>query len=190
MRNKKLCLLLLLTSCGSQIAVRDNASNPTALEEVRIALLDVRQAYSKQQMDIDLLEEKLAKLSPKPLNRNLSSILETRIQNLEKLTGQIRKDLESLSSHAGQTTKSLTQYRNQINALDKRLKDIAELKGTLDSISKAINAPASSKTYKVRSGDSLEKIARKHHTTIGALKQANGLTSNTILIGQELRIPD
>ncbi|MDD3886320.1 MAG: L,D-transpeptidase family protein [Victivallaceae bacterium] len=42
--------------------------------------------------------------------------------------------------------------------------------------------------YSVKSGDFLERIARKHHTTIDALVDANGLESakSTIRIGQKL----
>ena len=44
-------------------------------------------------------------------------------------------------------------------------------------------------TYTVRKGESLGAIARKHHTTITKLKNANGLKSDKIRAGQKLRIP-
>lgn len=43
--------------------------------------------------------------------------------------------------------------------------------------------------YKVRSGDSLWTIARRHETTVNSLKSANGLTGSTLQIGQVLIIP-
>ena len=43
--------------------------------------------------------------------------------------------------------------------------------------------------YTVQPGDSLWRIARRFGTTVEAIKQANGLTSDTILVGQVLRIP-
>jgi peptidoglycan DL-endopeptidase LytE len=45
------------------------------------------------------------------------------------------------------------------------------------------------RSYSVRSGDSLYKIARQFGTTPGALKSANGLTSSRIKPGQVLNIP-
>ena len=42
--------------------------------------------------------------------------------------------------------------------------------------------------YKVRSGDSLGKIASRYHVTVSQLKSWNNLRSNTIRIGQRLRI--
>ena len=43
-------------------------------------------------------------------------------------------------------------------------------------------------SYKVRSGDSLGKIAARHHVTVAQLKSWNHLKSNTIRIGQRLYI--
>lgn len=44
-------------------------------------------------------------------------------------------------------------------------------------------------SYVVRKGDSLSRIAFEHGTTVAALKEANGLTRDLILAGQELVIP-
>lgn len=52
---------------------------------------------------------------------------------------------------------------------------------------KAYTGPT--KTYKVRSGDSLGKIAYESGITIRALKDLNKLTKDSIRVGQELLIP-
>ncbi len=44
-------------------------------------------------------------------------------------------------------------------------------------------------TYVVQAGDTLWRIARRYGTTVEAIKRANGLTSDMILVGQVLRIP-
>ncbi len=170
--------------------------NRSTVEEVRIALLDVRQAFSEQKMEIQLLEEKVTKL--KPATQTTTSVLESRIRRLEKTLEKIESDLHQLSAHANQTTESLVEYRNQIQAIDSqckiqttRLDEIAKLKGTLNSISQAISKTTpSDHIYTVRSGDSLEKIARKYDTSVDSLKKLNRLSNNTILIGQELKIPE
>jgi peptidoglycan endopeptidase LytF len=41
----------------------------------------------------------------------------------------------------------------------------------------------------VKKGDVLEKIARNNHTTIDAIKKANGLTNDKLKVGQKLKIP-
>ena len=43
--------------------------------------------------------------------------------------------------------------------------------------------------YKVRKGDSLDKIARRYGVTVAKLKKANGLKNDKIKIGQSLKIP-
>lgn len=44
-------------------------------------------------------------------------------------------------------------------------------------------------TYRVRSGDSLWEIARRHDTTVDRLRSANDMRSNRIVAGQVLIIP-
>lgn len=44
-------------------------------------------------------------------------------------------------------------------------------------------------TYTVKSGDTLYSIAKKYNTTVNAITTLNNLTSNTLSIGQTLKIP-
>ena len=44
-------------------------------------------------------------------------------------------------------------------------------------------------TYTVKSGDTLYSIAKKYNTTVNAITTLNNLTSNTLSIGQNLKIP-
>lgn len=43
--------------------------------------------------------------------------------------------------------------------------------------------------YVVQPGDNLTVIARRHNTTVSALRQVNNLTSDTIRVGQRLTLP-
>ena len=47
----------------------------------------------------------------------------------------------------------------------------------------------SQRTYVVQQGDTLNEIAQRFGTTAEAIKAANGLTSDTINVGQVLIIP-
>jgi len=53
------------------------------------------------------------------------------------------------------------------------------------------SATASQSTgrYVVKSGDTLDRIARAHGTTVRAIKAANGLTSDRIVAGRSLKMP-
>ncbi|WP_367873999.1 LysM peptidoglycan-binding domain-containing protein [Luteolibacter sp. Populi] len=45
------------------------------------------------------------------------------------------------------------------------------------------------KTHTVVKGDSLAKISRQHGVTVEALKKANSMTNDTVVLGTKLRIP-
>ncbi|MSR64642.1 MAG: LysM peptidoglycan-binding domain-containing protein [Verrucomicrobiae bacterium] len=48
---------------------------------------------------------------------------------------------------------------------------------------------ATSGTYTVKKGDTLAKVAKAQGTTVAALKKANSLSTDTIRVGQKLKIP-
>jgi len=52
-----------------------------------------------------------------------------------------------------------------------------------------VAADTSGEVYTIKSGDTLDKIARAHHTTAKAIMAANNLTTTKILVGHKLKIP-
>ncbi|PAW87250.1 MAG: hypothetical protein B9S33_06680 [Pedosphaera sp. Tous-C6FEB] len=56
--------------------------------------------------------------------------------------------------------------------------------------SKSAPAAAESGTYTVKSGDNLGKIAKSHGTTVAKLREANGLKTDQIKVGQKLKLPN
>jgi LysM repeat protein len=57
------------------------------------------------------------------------------------------------------------------------------------STESAPEATVSASSYKVKAGDSLARIAKRHGVSVRALKAANHLSSDTIRVGQKLQIP-
>ncbi len=51
------------------------------------------------------------------------------------------------------------------------------------------NTKSQTSSYKVKHGDSLYQIALKYNVSVSDLKQANGLSSDLIYVGQSLKIP-
>ena len=49
--------------------------------------------------------------------------------------------------------------------------------------------PASGAEHVVVKGDTLGGIARKYGTTVTAIKQANAMTNDTVVLGKKLKIP-
>ncbi len=56
-------------------------------------------------------------------------------------------------------------------------------------LSAAVSPALAQRTYTVREGDTLARIARRYHTTITAIREANELRSDAIRAGQELSVP-
>ncbi len=173
-------ILLLLTGCASQFAALQsgNRSQDIALEEVRIELGDIKHSLHAQEVEMRLLEEKVDQESGAKSHDQQNGIA-----LLEKRLAAIERNQEKLSSHANQTTAFLTQYRDHIQEIDRRLDEALRLKATLQK-------QPTSKTHLVKSGDSLEKIARHHQTSVQTLKELNHLSSDRIVVGQQLQIPD
>lgn len=48
---------------------------------------------------------------------------------------------------------------------------------------------ASFTNYKVRSGDNLSKIAKRHGVTVDAIKKANNMSNDRLSVGQKIKIP-
>ncbi|MCM1138743.1 MAG: transglycosylase SLT domain-containing protein [Duncaniella sp.] len=66
----------------------------------------------------------------------------------------------------------------------------ATVKNTTVKNTPAKTANTGPTTYRVKKGDTLEKIARRNGTTVAAIQAANGMGSNTrINIGDKLKIP-
>jgi chromosome segregation ATPase len=178
----RLLVPLLLLSAALSARPTNERQLLHALEEMRISLVDLQQTVARHKMDIALLEERSAGRSSDPSQQM------RRLSEVEKMQTTLAEDMHQLKEHANQASASLQQCYQQISLLQKQLSKFEGLEGTLQSISKAINAGG--RMHKVGSGDSLDKIARQYQTTVEALKQRNGLSSNTILIGQELHIPE
>lgn len=80
------------------------------------------------------------------------------------------------------------RYGTTVNAI----KEASGLTSDILQIGQVLRIPVSEGPYveyTVRAGDTLWELSLRYSTTVEAIKQANGLTSNVLQIGQVLRIP-
>lgn len=115
--------------------------------------------------------------------------------------------LEGAKQYTVRGGDTLNKISGQFNTSVKELKDWNNLGSDLILIGQTLNVAApvqkvkveektsqadtSSSTasnYKVQSGDTLSKIARQHRITVETLKATNNLSSDLILVGQNLKI--
>ena len=193
-----LLLGLSLSGCGSILSSRQNTSNRSdlSLDEVRLELADVRHELKSTQVELNLLDEQFKKQTLSSFSKQGESgvTLDKKIANLEKLLEKAAVDLRNLSTHTNQALAKLTHLEQEVSLHEKRLDEVVRLKETLTSISHAIGdshpSSTSNTVYKVKAGDSLEKIARANKISVPALKNLNHLKSDKIVVGQELRVSD
>ncbi|MFK7909380.1 MAG: LysM peptidoglycan-binding domain-containing protein [Akkermansiaceae bacterium] len=96
-----------------------------------------------------------------------------------------QSDLEFLRARADAHERKISQLEREINLL--KANQIGKQHPKAVPVSPTPAAMAGE--YIVKKGDMLGRIAKRHNTTVAAIKRANGLRNDNIRIGQKLRIP-
>jgi LysM repeat protein len=207
--------ILLLTGCSlTSTPKEDRHRVEMSLHKVRTDMEDIKHDINTSDIELHILEGKLidqesamANVKDQIIEAHKSKIesLEERIVSLEKKLSlqekqndDHRSDMQKLGKHANETTSALTQYKAKIEELEKEMhvhkskfQDVANLKGTLEAIGKELETQDSSglRSYMIRDGDSLDKIARRFKTTVDYIKKINRLSSDMIMSGEEIYVP-
>jgi LysM repeat protein len=181
------------------------------LHEVQTNLDDLRHDTNCVQTEIQILEGRI-----KSFEHAIASLKQQEIEKLQARLDQFSQQfhlldkkwtafekkqdtgkdgIESLSIHANEMNMALSQFKERIGELEKeiirqnrQLESFGKIKGNLESLTKSLKAE-SPRIHKVRLGDSLEKIAKVYKTDAAAIKQLNQLSSDLIIVDQELKIP-
>jgi LysM repeat protein len=183
----QLFLFLLITSC--LFANIERFKPDRRLEEIQGDIEDLKHSLHAIQIDFSLLEGRIKNHPSK--DKGQAESLERRISSVEKRQEKIAVDLQALSSHLNDLTRALSKEKE--SSL-KDVEEMAKLKETLTLLLKTMRGAdiphkqEPVKSYKVKQGDSLEKIARLHHSSVEAIKKANHLKDDRIIIGQELNL--
>ncbi|NOR56566.1 MAG: LysM peptidoglycan-binding domain-containing protein, partial [Sulfurovum sp.] len=96
------------------------------------------------------------------------------------------KSGDTLSSIANKNHTTITKVR-KANAMKKG--QVLKVGKVISVPGKATKTYTSTTKYKVKKGDTLSSIARKHHTSVSKLSKLNGLNKNkTLKLGKVLRV--
>ena len=123
---------------------------------------------------------------------------ETRKYYQRRLPSDTSKDYYFIHRNTGNLEPLIVEYgfidnTKDVEFLKENYKELAE--AVISAVANYIGVPYTppegliTNTYIVQKGDSLYSIANKLGTTVSELKKENNLTSNTLQIGQILRIP-
>lgn len=208
-----LLALLLCHGCSPLKSSPDDDKHKLelTLHEFQTNLDDVKHDVNCFQTDLSILDEKIAiqdrsleflktetseKLQDRIalLSQSLSGI-ERKLDGIENRQKQISNEIEKLFSHANETTTALTQHQQKINELQqesyahtKTLQEIAKLKPAIQNLVQ--QGKFKEKVHTVKSGETLDKIAKQYKTSIDKIKKANDLKQEDLIFaGQELIIP-
>jgi LysM repeat protein len=143
---------------------------------------------------------------------------ESKILTLEHSWRNLADDMRQFKTYANDTSTNLTRYNQKIADLEKLTEqqhnNIKHLQVAMQSLMTALQqdniplptekisttekpskTPSSSNSdriYIIKSGDSLEKIAKRNQTTVQAIKELNGLSKDNdrIIVGKKLQLPE
>lgn len=194
-------------------------SNDTfnALKEVRDKLDMIRVKLDNQETEIRTFEEKVTNhqviidtLREEHLDthQGIKSIIkdnntanELKILNLETTVKGLVGDLGKIKSHINDSSNTVSQCRQKITDLEKQIalqnNTIDQLQGAMKALADALQGDLSPgtavangyKSYRIKAGDNLEKIAKQNNTTIKAIKEINKLANDRIVVGQTIYLP-
>lgn len=195
---KKLLLfvpLISLSSCVSQMITKKDdevgLSTIESLHELRAELAQLSHVVHGQNVDIQLLEEKVSNLSLKKrelLTETIES-MQQKIDLLESTLASTRMNVEQSKKNNQQVVDTqlqrLVSLENKVAQHDSSLHVIKDLKHMLSSM----QAPTKAQNYKVEMGDTLEGISRRFGVKLQDIKQVNRLETDQIQVGQNLKIP-
>ena len=183
------------------------------LHEVQTNVDDLRHDLNCFKTDLQIIEGKIQNqekqmevVKQQQISQTLARLdvltekfknLDTKLIKVEKHQEETFADLNKLSMHSKEVISSLTQYKDKILELEKnliayskRFEEVKKLKQTLEAIAATLKINVDGFVfYRVKAGDSLEKIAKLHKTTVENLKKINNLEQDLIVVGQELKIP-
>ena len=138
-------------------------------------------------------------------NSNLSNIISNNLENAgqnvrkvyqRRLPSDTSKDYYFIHRNTGYTQPIIVEYGfldniNDSNKLKNNWQNYAE--AVVKGLAEYTNTPYDlgvEDYYVVKKGDSLYSIAKTYNTTVDNIKKLNNLTSNTLSIGQKLKIND
>jgi LysM repeat protein len=181
----------------------DSLRSEVTNHETEIRIFEERFKNQEEILDSIRNQTNVAVQGVKESLKGHSGTLESRLARHDDNTKGLSEDFKLFSKEYGQV---LAEYKSRLFELEKvfeaQNRNIESLQVAMNALIEAIQPKEMPKTnpsaqsqnastiYRVKAGDSLEKIAKQNQTTIKKIKELNNLTSDQIIIGQKLIISE
>lgn len=209
--NTILAILVLQAACLHAARGRSSYEEERNIitREILDSLDSLRYEVNNHEAEIRMFEEKFKNQEDildtirKQTNTSMQAVKGQTVNVEAKLAGHENASkglLNDFKSYAKETTQAMTEYKDRLSELEKTIelqnRNIENLQAAMRTLMEAlqskdnVNSTADAKVYRVKAGDSLEKIAKQNQTTIKKLKELNNLNNDQIIINQKLKIPE
>ena len=184
-------IILLISPVTAQDSLRVTVANLS--QDVNL----LEQSVKTIRLEIEELRRENARLRSQVASASSKSDIDAQISNLSVAIETLRR--EYVSADAQLEQQFLAELNRQISALAK------ETQSAINSIAKTAynqpkvalpvhfsdDFPKTGKTYVVRTGDTLSKIARDHGSTVKHIQNANKIAnpSKDLQVGETIFIP-
>ena len=209
-------LAIFLTGCGSApIPKSDKYQMEMTLHKTRADLEEVKHDLHSHRMETNILEGKMlnqedtmASLKKETYDQHQAKLdhyahqiiaLEKRLTHLEKEKDELFRGQQKLLQTSQDMHKAIAQGKDKISEMEKILaqtsksmSEIAKLKKNVSKVNHVLETSYREfivDSYRVKSGETLDVIAKNFHTTPDTLLKINHLENDRILAGQELLVP-
>jgi LysM repeat protein len=192
--------LLTLSGCVSNLLGFKGSSSHAdqTLSDLRMEVAQLKHSLHSQQVDTQIVEEKLAAINLALRNQEDSEDKITELSDhiikaqahlasLQRVQDVFLKDLKHLRDHINMTSSHVNNIQKDLRTQTASSQELKELKSTLGALKSSLDTQEGG-TYKVRPGDTLAKIARECNISIRQLRTINDLNSDVIKAGQILKI--
>lgn len=210
-----LMLLALLWGAVGTVVAQDTYYAPSTggMKQMHDSINQIKHSINNHESELRQVDEKFNSLESiiEGMGRQLQehakhhkdqlqvskASLEAKIGDLELVTKGLLVDINQIRNRVNESNALLSQFKLQMAAIEKSVEvqnhNIENLHAAMKTLTQVLQggeiSEAAGDVYVVKSGDSLEKIAHAHSTSVKALKEFNALVSDRIKIGQKLKIP-
>src|SRR5262249_11938105 len=146
-----------------------------------------KQKIQNQESVLDSMHSEVSLLlkATKEAHQTASGQVDKRLKTMEKNLDKLVSDLKQFKKHANDSSSSLSQIQKKLAEQEEigalQAQQIKDLESALRHLASALQSkttkdtPLQAREYCVKSGDTLEKIAKDHGSTIQLIKKENNL---------------